>query len=387
MEYFLCAYVSGTPWSSAALQTEKFVGKGTHMSQTVQQWSKAYILDQGNLPLSKCSGDWTKSWINNEDLREELFTHHQSLGKYVTAMAVVDYLARSDVQHQYQLSKTISLVTAQRWMENCGFRWTTAKNGQYVDGYKHSDVVNYQQNKFLPAWYLVDPNTRKWFLRREGSTTGRCTVVWFHDESTFNAHDYWQKRWVHKDEKSKPLPKGEGLSFMIAEFESAHILFCVGKAQDGYFTNDEIIQHAKKAMMMYCLPIKCQRLARTGEADGKIVMQKVHITNGFHNGAPQEFYWPEGYENAGMFKGMVTILTKCGFNVSKLKAVSKFRVCSWGNQLMVLLYPLLSAGFHNVKSQLETTCKARGFQVIFLPKFHCELNFIEQCWGYAKRLY
>jgi hypothetical protein len=25
--------------------------------------------------------------------------------------------------------------------------------------------------------------------------------------------------------------------------------------------------------------------------------------------------------------------------------------------------------------------------VIFLPKFHYELNFIEQCWGYAKQLY
>ena len=28
-----------------------------------------------------------------------------------------------------------------------------------------------------------------------------------------------------------------------------------------------------------------------------------------------------------------------------------------------------------------------GVQVIFLPKFHCELNFIEQCWGFAKRIY
>ena len=29
----------------------------------------------------------------------------------------------------------------------------------------------------------------------------------------------------------------------------------------------------------------------------------------------------------------------------------------------------------------------QGIQVLFLPKFHCELNFIEQCWGYAKHVY
>jgi hypothetical protein len=43
--------------------------------------------------------------------------------------------------------------------------------------------------------------------------------------------------------------------------------------------------------------------------------------------------------------------------------------------------------FAHVDTILEATCDARGFQVLFLPKFHCELNFIEQCWGYAKRLY
>ncbi|KNZ79979.1 hypothetical protein J132_08295 [Termitomyces sp. J132] len=36
---------------------------------------------------------------------------------------------------------------------------------------------------------------------------------------------------------------------------------------------------------------------------------------------------------------------------------------------------------------LETECQACGFEVLLLPKFHCELNFIEQCWGHAKCVY
>ncbi|KAF8238175.1 hypothetical protein L208DRAFT_363203 [Tricholoma matsutake] len=43
--------------------------------------------------------------------------------------------------------------------------------------------------------------------------------------------------------------------------------------------------------------------------------------------------------------------------------------------------------FQDVDTILGATCEARGFQLIFLLKFHCELNFIEQCWGYTKRLY
>ncbi|EDR12555.1 uncharacterized protein LACBIDRAFT_312113 [Laccaria bicolor S238N-H82] len=43
--------------------------------------------------------------------------------------------------------------------------------------------------------------------------------------------------------------------------------------------------------------------------------------------------------------------------------------------------------FTHVETTLETYCKNQGFQVISLPKFHCELNFIKQCWGYTKRLY
>ncbi|EGO04271.1 hypothetical protein SERLA73DRAFT_118506 [Serpula lacrymans var. lacrymans S7.3] len=43
--------------------------------------------------------------------------------------------------------------------------------------------------------------------------------------------------------------------------------------------------------------------------------------------------------------------------------------------------------FAEVESLLEETCRARGFQVVFLPKFHCKLNFIKQCWGHTKCTY
>ena len=40
--------------------------------------------------------------------------------------------------------------------------------------------------------------------------------------------------------------------------------------------------------------------------------------------------------------------------------------------------------FRSVTSLLEKHCGERDFEVLFLPKFHPELNFIEQCWGRAK---
>lgn len=53
-------------------------------------------------------------------------------------------------------------------------------------------------------------------------------------------------------------------------------------------------------------------------------------------------------------------------------------------------YVLLFISHHLVNWDIgDTKCHASGNRqmIIFLPKFHCKLNFIEQCWGYAKRLY
>ncbi|KAF9501342.1 hypothetical protein BDN71DRAFT_1380070 [Pleurotus eryngii] len=129
---------------------------------------------------------------------------------------------------------------------------------------------------------------------------------------------------------------------------------------------------------------------------GGIVKTKVKVHGAkFSDEWPQSLYFPDGHIHAGLFKGMATILDECRFSRfvgknSKLAQCPKFQ-CK-GNlaapfdcccQHMLYNQP----DFVDINSLLEAACKAHSFEVLFLPKFHCELNFIEQCWGYAKWIY
>ncbi|KAH7903801.1 hypothetical protein BJ138DRAFT_1131235 [Hygrophoropsis aurantiaca] len=101
-------------------------------------------------------------------------------------------------------------------------------------------------------------------------------------------------------------------------------------------------------------------------ANGKVLKEKVRMSDGqLSTNEPQSFYFPPGHEREGVFIGMVNILAERGFDYNEVNTLRA--ECP--------------------KSRLELACEARGFQVLFLLKFHCELNFIEQCWGYAKRVY
>src|ERR1700683_5396173 len=75
---------------------------------------------------------------------------------------------------------------------------------------------------------------------------------------------------------------------------------------------------------------------------------------------------------------------------SKLKVQynSKFQ-CSNKGQTNCCYHQVLynQLDFVHVKFLFETYCKFCRIMVIFLPKFRCELNFIEQCWSYVKQIY
>ncbi|KAJ8595645.1 hypothetical protein M405DRAFT_806819 [Rhizopogon salebrosus TDB-379] len=79
----------------------------------------------------------------------------------------------------------------------------------------------------------------------------------------------------------------------------------------------------------------------------------------FADGTVQSFYFPEGHEHAGAFKGMAEILKERGFDgTGKLRA---------GCCCRRLLYN--QPDFVDIKSNLELACGIRGYE------------------GYAKRMY
>ena len=106
------------------------------------------------------------------------------------------------------------------------------------------------------------------------------------------------------------------------------------------------------------------------------------------DGRPQSLYFEEGSERPGVFKGMERILEEHGIQTTGLHAQCPNFHCkppAVDCCMRRILYN--QPDFRDVASILEGHCEQRGFQVLFLPKFHCKLNPIEQCWGFAKRVY
>jgi hypothetical protein len=101
----------------------------------------------------------------------------------------------------------------------------------------------------------------------------------------------------------------------------------------------------------------------------------------FANGMPQKLYFPLGHPQASIFKGMSILLKKRGLlKELDLKAQCKDFKCKKGATDCCCCQVLYSRpDFALAESKLETLCKQQGFNILFLLKFHCKLNFIEQC--------
>jgi hypothetical protein len=442
-------------WGASSLQAAISLSRGTYCGRQLCHLTRQFILDREILPINPY-GNWNQSMLLDENLLNEISIYLLSLGSEISSQKLLDFLNGEEFRLRHGIKKTVSLKTAQRYLNAIGYRYKTPAKGQYADGHEREDVVFYREQIFLPQWRKFSERMFNWAegnLPEFGpmSVEGRRVIAWFHDESIFYANDRRKKGWYHKDAPAKPYAKGEGASLMIADFlsadfgwlcspdgkQSARRVMKPGKNRDGYFTNEDIQEQACDAMgiLKECYPeyehiliydnaathlkraedaLSARRMPKftpkpghnwgievsKRDPSGKIIYNtegkpekiKIRMRDAQFpdSGLPQPLYFPDGHERAGVFKGMAKILEERGLgDTSHVHAeCGKNFNCVPGAQACCcrrILYNQLD--FAIVESVLETICQVQGFQVIFLPKFHSELNFIEQCWGYAKRVY
>ena len=261
----------------------------------------------------------------------------------------------------------------------------------------------------------------------------------------FYANDRRKLQWIHQSESAQLSAKTEGLSYMIGEFvspdygwlcgkmpdakgeyPSARVYFKAGKNRDGYQNNPHIIAQVEKAMDILDRDYPdekhffaynnatihtCRRPSALSAKDmqlnpnpnflmikGADRKKKIRMDDAtFADGEKQSLYYPDDHPTyPGWFKGMKVLIQERRVrgallpDPTKLKAQcgSSMKECPKGSTTCCCCRVLFNQpDFVDQKSYLEEVCAARGYEVIFFPKFHPELNCIEQCWGYAKRIY
>jgi hypothetical protein len=233
-----------------------------------------------------------------------------------------------------------------------------------------------------------------------------------HDESLFYANDGVASAWIHP--KHPPLrKKGKGKCIMLSEFlcechgrlswtteqnevEFATAIITPGKNDDGWWKAEHLVEQFKtKAIPMFeKLHPNCAAVFLFDNstnhgafADDALNVSKMNLNPGgkqavlrhgwFEQGGrlvEQEMTFPSNHPKAGITKGIKQVLQERQLWTNGMKLPDA--------RVLLSQQP----DFVDQKSMLDDWVNEQGggHSVLFLPKFHCELNFIEMYWGALK---
>ena len=320
--------------------------------------------------------------------------------------------------------RRISVETARKWLHEMGFEVLTARKGVFVDGHERSDVIE-SRTKFLRKMVKLG------FLHFTNAPTeqaGRAipediepliferrekTVVFFHDETTFQSNEDQTIQWGVKGTKMMK-PKSRGAGIMVSDFIDEHHGFLsltdeeyekmkqinpsskkfarqfleYGENREGYWTRDKFLGQMKGAVEIAELKYPKEdgwrhvwvfdhSSCHAAMADNALDASKMNVNPGGKQRRMRDTVW-RGMKQSmndrhGVPKGMRQILKERGVDVSRMTA----------EEMRATLAAM--DDFKLEKSLIEHFLIKRGHIPAFLPKFHPELNPIERVWAQLKR--
>jgi hypothetical protein len=100
-------------WLQASLEVAQDHESGPHHAWQLRDWTHAFLANWKDL-LTNVYGTWNITMLDDKDFAQAIHLHLQSLGPYIQAQDIVDFVKLPKTMMQFKLKKPISLATTQR---------------------------------------------------------------------------------------------------------------------------------------------------------------------------------------------------------------------------------------------------------------------------------
>ncbi|KIJ39315.1 hypothetical protein M422DRAFT_257928 [Sphaerobolus stellatus SS14] len=315
-------------------------------------------------------------------------------------------------------------------MPNEGFKYTAHKKALYYDGHECPDVTLYRQETFIPSMKAYDRRLVKYVVGQvENEEPLTCfkvetkLVLCAHDEMTAQANDGQKMSWIWKGEqplKKKGLGHGLHQSDFICStvgwLKDASQTLEYGKNYEGYWNGELFVKQLKERFFSafeaahgpgyQALVLIDNSQGHSAYAEDALLTSRMNMHPGgkqanlrdgwfMNNGQKliQKMNFPENHpQYPSQTKGMQQVLMERGLyhpglkiQCKKEKDGSDGKCDPMSTDCCAKRILNLQPDFQEQKSLVQEVIEEAGHLCIFLPKFHCELNFIEFFWGAVKR--
>ncbi|KAG1852221.1 hypothetical protein F4604DRAFT_1933794 [Suillus subluteus] len=280
------------------------------------------------------------------------------------------------------------------------------RKGLYFDGHDWPDVVSYCQEHFLPMMkeyerrlvrYVVgDVETE--FKDPNCNFVERRLVLCAHDEMMAQSNDATDKYWKGV---GHGLHRSDVICSTVGHLVDAGESMEYGKNHEGYWNGEMFVKQLNEKIIptferihrpgYQALFLIDNSQGHSAYAEDALLVSRMNINPAgkqarMRNGwflrdgiqVEQDMVFPPDHPQfPNEPKGVKTVLVEQGLHQPRLrgKCASKCNTDATPccNKRILELQP----DFQQQKSHIQESIEKAGHLCIFLPKFHCELNFIE----------
>ncbi len=135
-------------WRKASIVIAKAQSAGPNQACNIRRWIFEFV-KEGKLPLHSYSYKKPTA-LEDKGVAQEIQKRLSEKAKtgFIKTEDLCEIVASDSIQGMFlQLGikkPSISLSTAQHWLEKLNWKYRNKSNGMYIDGHKRDDVVAYQ---------------------------------------------------------------------------------------------------------------------------------------------------------------------------------------------------------------------------------------------------